>query len=824
MRTKTIPIILMFFITLPTAGFINSLEVHGQETDYYYVGDKKVILSLSEKYTALSMKSGMSPIGLRGFEANVEAAGIGDVDESPILEKYGVVLIRRKTTVGPSSFRSRMTELSAQAEVESEIPVYSLGGTNAVLVNEFLVQFKSNFSQSRIHAFLRENNAKVVKKNDKIKNRFTLTFEGKTVKEALDASNTIHQDPNVVFSEPNFIKIIPARPEIKSSSSSMSSPSPSSTTPSDPLFSQQWALHNNGTVGVEDADVDATEAWGTHKGSDSTVIAIIDEGTQTHHPDLHEKIVTPYDATDGDNNQEPNPWDGHGTACAGIAAAMTDNGLGVAGVGWNIRIMPVRIATSNCGACSWITSNAIIEDGIRTAVDRGAHVLSNSWGGGLPSNAINSAIDHAISNNRVVVFAAGNDSGSVSYPANLSTSRTVIAVSATNEWDELKSFTSQDGEFWWGSNFGPEVNISAPGVHIHTTDITGPDGYGNGDYVPNFNGTSSATPFVAGAAALLLSQNPSMSPTQVRDRLEETADDLGAEGFDNQFGHGRLNVANALDVGSVGGVTSFTVAHSNKCLAIPGSAPGNGIGAVQSDCDEGENQQFKFRSVGTDTFQLIAEHSGKCLDIAGASTADGARLEQYDCHNGTNQQFRLTSSPSTIVAVHSGKCLDVAGASTSNGATVLQYTCHDGLNQQWAWAPSATTRDITAAHSNKCLAIPGSAPSNGVGAVQNNCDGGENQQFEFKSVGTDTFQLIAKHSGKCLDIAGASAADGARLEQYDCHNGTNQQFRLTSSPSTIVAVHSGKCLDVAGASTSNGATVLQYTCHDGLNQQWAWAP
>ena len=116
-------------------------------------------------------------------------------------------------------------------------------------------------------------------------------------------------------------------------------------------------------------------------------------GVDTGHPDLQAKIVTPYDATDGDNDQEPNPGDGHGTACAGIAAAVTNNSKGVAGLGWNVKILPVRIAYSNGG--DWITSYAIIEDGIRTAVDRGAHVLSNSWGGGF-SNFVNSAIDYAM--------------------------------------------------------------------------------------------------------------------------------------------------------------------------------------------------------------------------------------------------------------------------------------------------------------------------------------------------------------------------------------------------------------------------------------------
>ena len=555
MKTKISLVALIVLMVFTTIGTINVMEVQGAESDYYYVDNRKMSLAVSEYYKAISLKPDISPANRQDFENSLKAARVGDIEKSPILEKYGIVLIRSKKEVGPSAFRSGMAPLMMRAEVKSEVPVFFIGKTNAVLINEFIVQFKSNISESQINKFIQDNNGKVVKKHTKIKNRYILTFEGKTPKEALAISNRIHQDDKVRFSEPNFIQIIPSRPKIQgsgagSSGAGSSGPSPATTTPNDQFFAQQWGLNNTGGVGVADADIDAPEAWDHERGTDQVTIAILDEGVDTQHPDLQNKIVTPYDATDGDNDQTPNSWDGHGTACAGIAAAITANGLGVAGVAWDVRILPVRIASSACNGCNWTTSAAIIEDGLRTAVDRGAHVLSNSWGGGLPSNAITAGIDYAITHDRVVVFAAGNDAGPVSYPGTLSSSRTIITVSATNEWDEFKTTTSQDGENWWGSNFGPEINIAAPGVHIYTTDIHGTDGYVNGDYVPNFNGTSSATPFVAGAAALLLSQDPALTPAQIRDRLQNAADDLGAAGFDNQFGHGRLNLANAF-----GGIT-----------------------------------------------------------------------------------------------------------------------------------------------------------------------------------------------------------------------------------------------------------------------------
>jgi subtilisin family serine protease len=543
--TKSINVtafILLFCVSY--AGFSGTVRGQEDETDYYFVDGKKIVLKLSQNYSALKLKPETSAAEIKSFRAGIDSAGVGIVEDVPILQKYNIVLVRIKEGIAPSSFRASTESFSKKKEVESENPVYGVGGIDQVLVNEFIVQFKSEASKKNIAQSIKNKNAEVVKKDKKRKNRYILKFTGKSAREALAISNEYYQDPLVKFIEPNFIRIYPKRPKIKREDMGRAGPSPEAV-PIDPWFSKQWYLNNTGSVGVADADIDAPEAWDVQKGSTTKIIAIIDEGVDTGHEDLMDKIVTPYDAIDGDNNQEPNSGDGHGTACAGIAAAMTSNSKGISGIGWKVKIMPVRIAYG-VGA-GWFTTAAIIADGIETAVDRGAHVLSNSWGGGLASDTINEAIDYAIAHNRVVVFAAGNDSGPVLYPANLSLNRVVIAVSATNEWDKLKTTTSADGENWWGSCFGPEVNVSAPGVHMWTTDISGSGGYNiSGDYIDNFNGTSSATPLVAGTAALLLSQNPGWTPNQVRNQLQDTADDLGPSGFDNKFGHGRINACKAL--------------------------------------------------------------------------------------------------------------------------------------------------------------------------------------------------------------------------------------------------------------------------------------
>jgi subtilisin family serine protease len=296
----------------------------------------------------------------------------------------------------------------------------------------------------------------------------------------------------------------------------------------------------------------AEQAWEEQAGDEQVRIAILDEGVDTRHPDLRHAIVAGFDSADGDEFQEPNAWDGHGTACAGLAAAMPSIPEGMRGIGGGCGIMAVRIAYSSEPGGPWVTTNSGIAKSVDWSWKNGADVLSNSWGGGAPSNAIVSAFTRARRHGRggkgcVLVAAAGNNAGPVSFPASLDG---IIAVSATNEFDEFKTKSSRDGENW-GSNFGPEICLGAPGVHNFTTDITGASGYnGGGNYYDRFNGTSSATPLVAGACALLISAKPDAHEREIRDALEQSADKVGNKAYVNgrndQLGYGRLNVLRAL--------------------------------------------------------------------------------------------------------------------------------------------------------------------------------------------------------------------------------------------------------------------------------------
>jgi len=309
-------------------------------------------------------------------------------------------------------------------------------------------------------------------------------------------------------------------------------------TPNDPYFVDQWAHENHGqavsygggNVGIDDCDTDTDLAWDISQGSPDITIAILDTGVDLDHPEFSGRIVPGYDFVNNDNNASDDH--GHGTSCAGIAAAKGNNNQGIAGVAWFCNIMPIKVLDSGG---SGYTDN--IADGVQWASDNGANVISMSLGGGGYESMFDNAINYAVSNGTVVFAASGNDnSGTISYPAAYDN---CIAVGALSPCNERKNTSSCDGENWWGSNYGNGLDFLAPGVRIHTTAM-------NGGYTTTFNGTSSACPHAAGIGALLLSTELTLIPQNIRDIMQATCDDLNSTGWDSQTGYGRLNAYNAL--------------------------------------------------------------------------------------------------------------------------------------------------------------------------------------------------------------------------------------------------------------------------------------
>ena len=360
--------------------------------------------------------------------------------------------------------------------------------------------------------------------------------------------------------------------------------------PNDPYFQYQVTLHNtgqqfNGHTGTPDADIDAPEAWALTMGSPDIVIAVIDEGVTSDHPDLpNSRQVRLNGSNFGSGNpNDPSPTgnNNHGNACAGVIAATANNGEGIAGVAPLCKIMPVRFDET--------TSPDSMALAIIFAVNNGANIISCSWGysctnPNLHPNII-SSISYAISHNTIVLFSVGNNAshayninGFVSFPANHKING-MLAVGASDRYDCQADYSPTDScvDIVAPSHRAyPDDSysgISGESFEMWSIDIPGNYGYNpwptdqgnyisNGSILPNsgsnylsytgyFGGTSHSCPVVAGVAALVLSVNPVLTPDVVCTVLKNSADKVDGYSYNeygksNQMGYGRVNANNAV--------------------------------------------------------------------------------------------------------------------------------------------------------------------------------------------------------------------------------------------------------------------------------------
>ena len=285
------------------------------------------------------------------------------------------------------------------------------------------------------------------------------------------------------------------------------------TVPNDPIYNQQWGMKK---IGVE-------AGWDITTGA-PVVIAIIDTGVSSSHPDLGGRVLPGFNALTGGGNADDD--EGHGTAMAGIAAASTNNGEGVAGMCWNCRILPVKVLNSRGQG-----SSASVVKGMYWAADNGARIISMSLGGDEATRAEEDVVNYIYSKG-IPVFASSGNSGSdgnpVIYPAAFPH---VIAVGASTPNDTVSGFSS----------YGNYVDLAAPGVGIWTTAWSnGQNTYGVG------NGTSPACPFVSGLAALAVSLWPELTPDQLEQLLQGSAVDILDPGKDIYSGYGRIDALKTL--------------------------------------------------------------------------------------------------------------------------------------------------------------------------------------------------------------------------------------------------------------------------------------
>lgn len=353
-------------------------------------------------------------------------------------------------------------------------------------------------------------------------NAFRIRSKSRNGFEVLASANMLAERPEVHFAEPDML--VWAR---------------HSHIPTDPLFSQSWALQNNGTSGGSAGfDLGGPAAWDVTIGSSSVIVVVLDDGIQQDHPDIHQ--IAGIDFTSDNGSGGPvNACDNYGTTIAGCVSAKMDNALGTCGIAPGCVVASARMGIDDVPCDGYFTAyESWVVNSLAWAQSTGARITNMSWTWGTTSSAIAQKCQDTHDAGMLHFAAAGNSAAkSVGFPASLPS---VFGVGAATEYGTLAGF----------SNTGPGLRFVAPGVGVWSTDRTGPAGFGTGDYVVG-SGSSFASPFAAGVAALVLSVNPKLSACDVEEILIASCTNMGAPGYDFTYGFGMPNAAKAVQLAAL---------------------------------------------------------------------------------------------------------------------------------------------------------------------------------------------------------------------------------------------------------------------------------
>lgn len=427
------------------------------------------------------------------------------------------------------------------------------------------------------------------------------------------------------------------------------------STPNDSSYSRQWALPK----------IQADRAWDIWQPQSKITVAIVDTGIDQSHPDLSNVLlrdasgnVIGYNAqTNTATGAAATDDNGHGTHCAGTAAGQINNGKGIAGVaGWNpgvpnsntyVQLMPVKVLDADGSG-----TDADVSEGIIWATDHGARVISMSLGGAGSSTTLSNAVSYARTHGVVVVAAAGNESTSTkSYPAAYTG---VISVAATDSNDTLAYF----------SNYGTWVKVAAPGVSIYNT-------YKGSNY-STLSGTSMATPHVAGEAAAILAQNPSLSTSQVESLIVGNVDPyLPYNGLTIAAGAGRINVYKAL-LAAGGGASSVSLSSLTlNPTMVQGGGSATGTVTLTGSAPTGGTQVSLFSDASAatvpSTVTVPAGQSSATFTVSTSSVSASATANITATIGSVSRSAALQiTAPAATLTLNS---VSVSPATLTSGAT-----------------------------------------------------------------------------------------------------------------------------------------------------------
>lgn len=488
------------------------------------------------------------------------------------------------------------------------LPSWSQDARPAFVQGELLIKFRSGASGAQVGRMLRAVGAKIVHRYNIAPIHLISLPEG-TVQQAKSWLSGRRLVEYVEFNHLRYIDAIP----------------------NDPQTPTMWGLDNRGqTGGTVDADIDAPEAWDITTGDSSLVIAVIDSGTDLTHEDLAPNLWTnpgeiPGNGIDDDGNgyiddvfgwdfsrNDNDPTDdeaacgGHGSHTAGTIGAAGNNGVGITGINWTVKIMSLKAARTQLGIFCSLADSATLQ-AIEYAAANGAMLSNNSYGGGSP----NQAVEDAIRASRLLFIAAAGNEGNnndnnPSYPASYQLDN-IISVAATDHNDNMAGF----------SNFGVNsVDLGAPGVNILST-VPG------SNYDGSFSGTSMASPHVVGVAGLLLANDPTLTPNELKWRLLQSTDNIGIPTVTG----GRLNAHAALSLPppavsvkitplgpttvSKGGTISYRIEVTNTTGVIQAAE-----GMVLATTPNGIEVVLMQRALNLGPFQVVSAVLNETLPVA----------------------------------------------------------------------------------------------------------------------------------------------------------------------------------------------------------------
>ena len=675
--------------TLPTStitGSVNDLEavvtVNGEAVNYkdgtfnktvnLSVGANTFTISASDTLGNTSTRSltityvlgahiNISPstlpaVTLQSGQTTTQSLTISNTGDADLVFSISMADTNNDSLEMPMAYEDnedKTTYLEGERIPTPEIPEY--------YPNRVLVKFKDGIASDEVENVNALLGAETIKTYERIgveKIEYTANVD---IKEAIAA---YVESGTVEFAEPDFIVS-------------------ALVTPNDPQFTSLWGLHNTGqNGGTNDADIDAPEAWNITQGSDSVIIAVIDTGVDYTHPDLAANIWTNSSGKHGydyyNNDDDPMDDNNHGTHCSGTIAGVGNNGTGVAGVSWRAKIMALKFLSS---AGSGSTSDAV--DCILYAVDNGARVLSNSWGGGGYSQTLYNAIEYANSHNVLFVAAAGNSASNndatPTYPASYTCSN-IISVAALDKTDKLASFSC------YGAT---TVDIGAPGVSITST-------IPNNSYA-TYSGTSMATPHVAGVAGLVLAQNINATAAQVKQKIMNGTVPISALTGKCLSG-GRLNAYNALDKNNdttpPSAITDLAATSATfQSAVITWTAPG----------DDGNTGTASYYDVRYSTSVITSENFSNASQVSNAPTPLPSGNQQTCVVTGLSESTKYYFAiKSTDDAANTSAISNNAQTMTSLASIIFTDTMENGTGN---WATTSPWGLITSSYhsSSHCL-------------------------------------------------------------------------------------------------------------------------